>query len=178
MTLLPIVIIPAGSASAHDRDVLLRVNRIINRAYDALPRGTTVSEYLEWSQCEAEKARPGPHDLVARDVEYYLKCRWEVSLEDSVVTGFPKAVGGDVLNLVYNGLKAVMIGLGGEELMRTDKDVPVASPGGIFWGHKGCMDGLRDKGKAVQKPAPASFEEVHTLPVRLHQDPFGAPQVA
>ena len=170
--MIPIVVSGSGPISAHDSSVLLRVNALIDRAFATLPRGTSVSEYLDHAQCEAEKARPGPHDLVARDVEYYLKCRWQVSLESTPVIAFPKAVGGDALNLFYNGLKALMIGMGCEESMRTDKAVPVTPPGGIFWGHKGCMDGLGDDGEAIRKPAPASLEEPPSLPIQL-RSPLG-----
>jgi hypothetical protein len=113
----------------------------------------TVSETLDLAQANAEKARKGPHDLVGRDVEYYLKSRWEVSKRESSAAKWAVAGGGVAANLIYSGLKAAAIGLGAEPVMRTDPDVPVTPPGGISWGSRGCADGTHDFGKAHRMPA-------------------------
>lgn len=163
MTLVPIVVMNTGGISAHDAAVLTKVNGFIDTAYRS---SQSVTETLDSAQCSAEAARQGPLDLVGRDAEYYLKCRHEVSKQKHLVTAIPVALGGDALNLFYNGIKLALIGAGLEEKIRTDKDVPVTSPGGIFWGHKGCMDGLSDTGTAMKKPQPARMQTgpMHSVP--------------
>jgi hypothetical protein len=152
MTVVPIIVMDWGVISTHDAAVLTKVNGFIDTAY---AKHQTVTETLDAAQAIAEGARQGPHDLVGRDAEYYLKCRHQVSKQEHMVTAVPVAIGGNVLNLFYNGIKAVLIGAGFEEQIRTDKDVPVTPPGGIWWGHKGCVDGLSDNGKVKEKPKPA-----------------------
>ena len=171
MTMIPIVVVSDGSISPHDRSVLHKVNAFIDRSYR---RGLTVTEVLDGAQAMAEGARQGPHDLVGRDAEYYLKCRCEVSKQEHLLTAVPVALGGDFLNLLYNGIKLVLIGAGREDLAQTDKNVPVTPPGGIWWGHKGCMDGLSDDGKALRKPDPARIDTTPSLKVPMGSGPQSA----
>jgi len=170
MTVVPIVLINTEGISTHDTAVLTKINGFIDTAYN---KHFTVTETLDSAQSMAEGARQGPHDLVGRDTEYYLKCRHQVSKQEHMVTAVPVAIGGDALNIFYNGIKAVLIGAGFEEQIRTDKNVPVTPPGGIWWGHKGCVDGLSDGGKLKEKPKPARMEAGSTYP--LPTNSLGSP---
>ena len=108
------------------------------------------------SSTALERARTGPHDLVGRDAEYYLKARSMIAASHGVLK-VPYAVGGTGLSLLYNGIKAVAIGFGFEEQTRTDPDVPVTPPGGNVWVIKGSVDGISDDGSKVGIPAHAKL---------------------
>lgn len=137
------------SLRAHDVLVAQRINEHIQIAFQSAIRSkssTTVVDILEVAQDLAEKGRKGPHDEIGRDAEYYLKSRWQVAMRKSLFAKQVVAFGGSGLNVVYNGLKGIAIGLGFESAMRTDPDVPVSPPGGFIWGTRGCDDGIRDEG--------------------------------
>lgn len=156
----------------HDVMVANQINHYIQNAFNYLSRnkGTpTVSEVLDKAQVDAQNGRKGAFDLVGRDAEYYLKSRHEVArrgfdfprgggcfgadLRDADTTWKTLiAAGGTFLNIYYNAKKAIYIGAGQEEKMRTDPDVMVSPPGGIAWGTKGAFDGVSDVGSASQMP--------------------------
>ena len=159
--------------SADDVMVAQKINHFIQNAYNYMSRngGTpTVSEVLDKAQIDAQNDRKGPFDLIGRDAEYYLKSRHEVAMRGfdpprggggcfgqdlrDIDTGWKTTIagGGVFLNLYYNAKKAVYIGAGQEEKMRTDPDVMVSPPGGIAWGTKGAFDGVSDVGSSTQMP--------------------------
>ncbi len=153
------------SLPAHNELVAQRINQYIRTAYGSRSsKGTvTVVEVLEAAQDLAEKGRKGPHDEIGRDAEYYLKSRWQVASQQSMFAKRVVAFGGGGLNGIYNGLKAVGIGLGFESVMRTDKDIPVSPPGGFLWGVRGCDDGIRDQGTVQGMPKLVS-RDISTSP--------------
>ncbi|MEC5384888.1 hypothetical protein VVD49_04095 [Uliginosibacterium sp. H3] len=143
------------SLRAHNVLVTQRINRYIEAAFQSAIRAKgspTVVDVLETAQDLAEKARTGPHDEIGRDAEYYLKSRWQVAKRESLEAKNIVAFGGTGLNVIYSGLKVAAIGLGFEEAMRTDADIPVSPPGGIIWGSFGCDDGIRDEGMLQGMP--------------------------
>ena len=166
--------VTAQMASYDDVMVAQKINQYILDAYQAMSKNggnPTVAEVLDKAQAEAQKGRKGSFDKIGRDVEYYLKSRAGVAkrgLSGNLTQGpglGPLALrklnddykaliggGGIALNVIYNGLKAGMIGLGGEELMRTDPDVMVSPPGGLAWGAVGAADGMMDIGSSQQMP--------------------------
>ena len=139
--------------STHDQYVISRINHFIDTA--TWPK-LTVATNLDGAQAAAERARTGPHDLVGRDAEYYLKARSMIAASHGVLK-VPYAVGGTGLSLLYNGIKAVAIGFGFEEQTRTDPDVPVTPPGGNVWIIKESVDGISDDGSKVGIPAHAKL---------------------
>jgi hypothetical protein len=169
MALVPIMFNEPGlrkyvedhSTSDHDNKVLALISRVIDEKYNGTLRNrggstiATVSYVLE--KCQVPDAtRSSNGETIGRDAEYYFKSRWVVACHKWMLMKVAEAIWMDAQNLGYNLVKVIAFTFHLEKRLQTDSGA-ISRPGGIFWGFKGALDGLKDNPDALVRPFSPTF---------------------
>jgi hypothetical protein len=155
----------------HDQAVMRRINRFIaleNSKY----MSSTIAKKLEyaWSDNITEREIDATHsqDTVGRDADCYFASRHSIAALHGKFEKEGESIAGTVATPVYIGLKSIfkaassVAGSVGwsqlsedlDKVMRSNKNLPNAPPGGFVWEQRGAADGKLDLGSRV---APALF---------------------
>ena len=139
----------------HERAVAERINGWIARA-NAEFKTDTVAQKLTWCWGEHNivDREKDSTNIVGRDADYYFAARHEVAGAKSQFAKYAYQAIGFVAVRLYNAEKTVLMKVGMDRYIRTDKGNPNAPPGGVEWERRGAEDGFADRGDAVADVIP------------------------